>query len=128
MTGERARCIHRPTVHMRRSVAMVMMGLTAAGAGCGFSGPRTVYNPDPAIKIPAIVEAADRRDRSTVPELVKCLNSDDPAVRFYSIRALRDMTGEDFGYRYYEDDDARKPAVQRWRQWLSQQPQQAPAK
>lgn len=107
---------------------MVITGLTTAGIGCGFSGPRTVYNPDPAIKIPAIVEAADRRDRSVLPELVKCLNSDDPAIRFYSIRALRDMTGEDFGYRFYEEDDQRKPAVQRWRQWLSQQPQSGPAK
>lgn len=113
---------------MRRRVAKIIAGLTTVLAGCGPSGPRTVYNPDPAIKIPAIVQAADQRNRSVIPELVEGLDSDDPAIRFYSVRALRDMTGEDFGYRYYEDDQERKPAVQRWRQWLSRQPRLIAAK
>ena len=90
-----------------------------AGLGCGTDGPRTVYNADPARKIPAIIHAADAHDTSVIPELVKNLDSDDPAIRFYANRGLRDLTGQDFGYRYYEDETHRGPAVLRWKQWLA---------
>jgi hypothetical protein len=67
-------------------------------------------------------EAAHIGDRKTVPQLMIDLESDDPAVRFYAIDALRKLTGEDFGYRYYDDNDQRKPALAHWKQWLASQP------
>jgi len=101
-----------------------MRNLLAAGilmaAGCGH-GPRSVSDPNPANKIPAIETAVDRHDTRAIPQLVKDLNNDDPAIRFYAIEGLRKLTGQDFGYRYYDDDDQRKPAVARWNRWLASQ-------
>jgi hypothetical protein len=49
---------------------------------------------------------------------VKSLESDDPAVRFYAIRGLQDLTGETFGYIWYADDPNRRDALEKWRHWL----------
>lgn len=90
-------------------------------AGCGAHGPRTVTDPDPGVAIPAIKHAVQSRDRSAIPQLVKDLDSDDSAVRFYAIDGLRALTGQTFDYHYYEDDaEKRKPAVDRWKKWLSE--------
>ncbi len=87
--------------------------------GCGGPAPlQLVSNPDPSGKIPAIKTAVRQRDTSAARQLVKDLDSDDDAVRFYAIGGLRRLTGETFGYRYYDDEDARAPALHRWRQWL----------
>jgi hypothetical protein len=89
-----------------------------AVAGCDGHGPRSVSDPDPADKIPAIKEATRTHDQRAIPQLVADLDCDDPAVRLYSIDALQKLTGQTFGYRYYDDDEARKPAVTKWKQWL----------
>ncbi len=92
---------------------------------CGCGGPppvRSVANPDPSGKVPAIKQAVRDNDRTKVPLLVKDLDSDDPAVRFYAIGGLQRLTGETFGYRYSDDEDRRKPALKRWQQWLAEQP------
>jgi hypothetical protein len=94
------------------------MGVVA-GAGCGPPPVKDVSNPDPSGSIPAIELAADSRDWQAVGPMVKDLESDDPAVRFYAIEGLRRITGQTFGYHYYEDEAARQPAVDRWKQWLA---------
>ena len=103
-----------------------MLGLSSAVAaislcGCSGYGPRSIYNPDPDAKIPAIKVAVKDHNHAAVPQLIKDLDSDDPAVRFYAIRGLRDLTGETFGYNFYDDHDQRQPAVLRWKLWLSRQ-------
>jgi hypothetical protein len=103
---------------MRHVLPTAICGICALLLGCAGHGPRTVSNPDLEEKIPAIEDASRKHDLSAAPELVKDLDSDDPAVRFYSICGLQGLTGETFGYRYYDSDDNRKPAVERWRQWL----------
>ena len=90
----------------------------------GCSGRRrataeVVGRDDPSYKIPNIRKATRARETQTARQLVRDLESDDPAVRFYAIRGLRDLTGETFGYVYYADDRHRTLAVQRWKQWLS---------
>src|SRR4051812_15238590 len=57
--------------------------------GCGPPPEKKLNNPDPSGKIPAMKQAARTHDRRAVPSLVKDLESDDPAVRFYAIEALR---------------------------------------
>ena len=90
-----------------------------ASAGCGPPPEKKLTNPDPSGKIPAIKRAARTHDLNAAPLLVKDLDSDDPAVRFYAIRALRQLNhGEDYRYQYFEDADKREPAVARWREWL----------
>lgn len=94
-----------------------VVGLSAAGCTAPH-GPRAVTNPDPVQKIPAIQDAVRRHDLSVTPQLVKDLDNEDPAIRFYAFEALRKLSGQDFGYRYYDDTDERRPAVDRWRAWL----------
>lgn len=93
----------------------------SAASGCGY-GPRSVSDPDPAVKIPAIELAVQENDRGALPQLVADLDNADPAVRFYAVRALRKLTGQDLGYKYYFDDDGRKAAVDRWKKWLAEHP------
>ena len=88
-------------------------------------GPLVVTDPDPSIKIPAIKVAVARKDVSAARQLVKDLESDDAAVRFYAINGLRRLTGENFGYLYYEEVEERKPALRRWQAWLAQVEQSA---
>lgn len=100
----------------------LIFALGALLAGCGGPGPRSksLVDPDPASKIPAIKEAAREKNEQSATQLVKDLDSDDPAVRFYAIQALQRLTGETFGYRYYDDEQQRKPALQKWNEWLSE--------
>jgi hypothetical protein len=86
---------------------------------CGPRPRQVVSNPDPAGKVPAIEKAVQRHDTSVIPQLVKDLDSDDPAVRFYAIYGLRKLTSQDFGYEFFFDEDQRKPYVVKWQQWLS---------
>jgi hypothetical protein len=74
---------------------------------------------DPLNSIPAIQEAARKKDRKAIPELVKQLDNDDPAIRFYAISALQDITGQTFGYHYFDDKPRRKPAVEKWAEWAA---------
>jgi hypothetical protein len=89
-----------------------------AGACSAPRQPRVVTNPDASGKIPAIKRAVERKDLSAAAQLVKDLDSDDPAVRFYSIEGLQRLTGETFGYEFYNDEDQRSPAIKRWQAWL----------
>ena len=110
-------------IHVARGAAAAGAALVVGAAlacGCGGPGPvKDVRNPDPSGKIPAIKTAVEERDRAAVRQLVKDLDSDDPAVRFYSIEGLQRLTGETFAYHYFDDEDERRPAVLRWRQWLA---------
>ena len=93
---------------------------TLACSGCVHPRrPVVITDPDPTIKIPAYKRAVRKKDPAAVRQLVEDLESDDPAVRFYAIHALDRLTGERFGYRYYDGAEQRQPAVGRWRQWLA---------
>jgi hypothetical protein len=100
--------------------------LVAAALGCCAPGcfggggrePISLKARDPASKIPAIKRAADARQTDTAPFLIKSLESDDPAVRFYAIRGLQDLTGETFGYTWYADEQHRRAPLEQWKQWL----------
>ena len=91
----------------------------AAACGCSPREPQRIGATDPTANIPAIQEAARENDRAAIPQLVRQLESDDPAVRFYAIEALQRLTGETFGYRFYDDADERRPAVERWKRYAA---------
>jgi hypothetical protein len=109
---------------LRRLASIALTAPACAGAA-GCVAPReklVVSNPDPSVKIPAIKVAIRQNDLGAAEQLVKDLESDDPAVRFYAIEGLRRLTDQDLGYRYYEPEpEQRKPAVERWRGWLAGQ-------
>src|SRR4051794_41081521 len=108
-------------MHFRKSLgilgALLIGGCTAPGE------PHLVTNPDASGKIPGIKLAVEQKDTAAAKQLVKDLDSDDPAVRFYAIEGLERLTGETFDYRYYADEEQRKPAISRWNQWLAEQTQ-----
>lgn len=117
----------REPVRMKRIVGgiFLVIGTIASSSCTAPRGPLVVTDPDPSIKIPAIKVAVARKDLSNARQMVKDLESDDAAVRFYAIGGLRRLTGENFGYLYYEEAEERKPATKRWQAWLMQVEQSA---
>jgi hypothetical protein len=109
---------------MNRAGPIICLALAAITpalvGGCDAPPIKPVLtDPDPSIKIPAIELAVQKNDRSAIPVLIKSLESDDPAIRFYANDALLKLTGQDFGFLYYADDEVRRPAVKRWQAWLA---------
>ena len=109
-------------VPVRGFVTLVIVVVAAMPlAGCSGPAPeKVVTNPDPSGKIPAYKEAVREHDRKAVRQMVKDLDSDDPAVRLFAIEGLRRLTGETFDYKYYDDEHARRPALKRWQAWLDE--------
>ena len=106
-----------------RQPGIILLSAVTFLAGCHEpTGPRTVQSRDLDVKIPAIKQAAEAKDTSAVKQLVADLDSDDAAVRMFAIKGLEDITGETFGYVYYADFEQRRPAVQKWREWLAKRP------
>lgn len=109
-----------------------MLGLAVAGAalsGCAqpkIAGDgRAVDAPD---RIPALVRQAEtpgspgnRPGAEGLADLIRALDDDDPAVRMFASQGLRERTGQDFGYRYFDSAQRRRPAVRAWRDWLDEQ-------
>ena len=115
-----------PLNRLRMPINAVVVAMIAAVAGCSEpAGRRTVHNRDLAIKVPAIKQAVAHKDLSAAPQLVKDLDNDDPAVRFYAIEGLKRLTGQTLGYVYYDDADRRRAAVMRWRRWLDESQREA---
>lgn len=107
----------------RRSV--ILAAIVLSFAGCQDPrGPVSINSDDPDLKIQAMKQDVTHCNRADIPKLVSSLQSDDPAIRFYAVQALRRITNDDFGYRFYEDDDQRAPATARWQAWLKQQTRQ----
>jgi len=94
----------------------------AAGCGPSSGSSGTLYqrlqSEDPSVRISAIVQAADEKDRKAVPYLVERLSDAESDVRFFAYISLQKITGQTMGYRYYDPPQERAEAVQRWRQWL----------
>ena len=105
-------------------LAVVAAGIPACTAP---KEPASVAHDDPSVKIRGMKKAARENDMAAIRQLVKDLDSDDPAVRFYAIHSLNDLTKQDFGYRYYFDEDQRREPLARWREWLTQQETTVPA-
>ena len=101
------------------SCRLTLAAATCLTIGCAAPAPRrAVTNPDLSGKIPAIKASVQAKDMSAVRQLVKDLDSDDPAVRFFTIQGLQRLTGETFEYRYFDDERERRPALERWQAWL----------
>jgi len=116
--GLRMQTNRRLSLRLSASALIFALGLLAA---CSEPrDPPSVKSDDLTLKVPAIKEDVQHRSQSDIPLMVHDLDNDDPAVRFYAIEGLHRLTGNDFGYRYYDNEDERKPALQRWENWLKQ--------
>ena len=99
---------------MRRMAGMILL---LVSAGCTTT-PADLRASDPSVRIPAIKKSVSKKDHASAEKMVHDLRSDDPALRFYAIQGLYRLTGETFGYRYYDDEPTRQKAVEKWEKWL----------
>lgn len=79
--------------------------------------PRGFNSPEPAARIDAAVDAAAKSDQSSIPDLIRLLDSDDPATRLVAIGALERLTGKTHEYDFAASDADREAAVRRWQAW-----------
>jgi hypothetical protein len=105
-------------IAMTRSSQLILL-LPLIVGGCSKPDKPSIYSADPSLKIPAL-KTEDLHDTKALRQMVRDLDNDDPAVRFYTINKLKEITGNTFGYRYYDDEVRRKPALTKWQQWLAE--------
>ena len=92
--------------------------------GCGSGninrafGLNDLENPDPTVKILAVKWAGDNKVPQAMPYLVDNLHNDDKAVRFYSIKALVQITETDCGYDYKTSPLIRNQGIECWQRYL----------
>lgn len=87
-------------------------------ASCGPTVRPDFNSPEPAARNAAIVKAAESKDPAAIPDLVRMLDSDDPATRLLAIDALERITGQTLGYDYAAPDRDRREATDRWQKWV----------
>lgn len=93
------------------------MSVAAAATLASCGTPTSLDSPESASRIRAIQGAATANDRSSIPKLISLLDSDDPAVRFFAIGTLEQMTGDRLGYDAMADESDRRGAAARWETW-----------
>ena len=108
---------------MTRGVLAVLVFLAAAACG-GIERPKRtpgllvlLDSPDPSERAWAVFELTRRRAPEAVPGLIRRLRDEDGGIRLYADRGLRELTGEDLGFRASAPDDEREAAVRRWETW-----------
>lgn len=98
-----------------------MMGSVclSVSAGC-VDIPRGFDSPEPAARIDAAAKAAREGDLGSLAELIRLLESSDPAARLAAIRALERLTGQTMGYEHAGAVPERAAAVERWWVWYGE--------
>lgn len=82
--------------------------------GCGPTIVADFDSPEPAARNAAVVRAAALKDAGAVPDLVRMLDSDDPATRLLAIGTLERITGETLGFDYAAPEHERAAAIEKW--------------
>ncbi|MCC7390327.1 MAG: HEAT repeat domain-containing protein [Phycisphaerales bacterium] len=101
---------------MAMTVRCLWVGGVVLVGGCT-PIPQGFDSPEPAARMEAAGEAADRGDVGAIPALIGLLDSDDPATRLVAIRSLERLTGETLGYEHAAGEGERGAAIGRWVEW-----------
>lgn len=104
----------------RAAYAASLSASIALCPGCIPPIPEGFDSPDPTKRLVAITDAGARTDANAIPDLIRQLESSDPAARMLAIRSLERITGETLGYDYASPGWERAAAVERWRRWADQ--------
>ncbi len=88
-----------------------LVALTACGPSAIEGG---FDSANPSARMYAIEQAARQGDQSAVRSIIEQLDCDDPAVRLLAISTLERLTGQTYGYRFYDDQMQRREAIARW--------------
>ena len=102
-------------------VGLLAVACAAVGVvGCRPRAPRMpLQDQDPIFVIPAMRRSAETNRLRDVPRLIELLDSEDAAIRLHAIQTLRSLTGETFGYQFWDGAPQRRPAVDRWRRYAA---------
>jgi HEAT repeat protein len=92
---------------------------TALLVGCSTSVEPSYQDPTPEARLGAIRASAKSGSEADLQHLIENLSSDDEAVRFAAIGALRRITGQTNGYRFDAPASDRTAAIGRWKAWLA---------
>ena len=97
--------------------------LALAGCNPGVSGDyvKNISSVKPEVATEAMNQAARNKSSRAIVPLVNRLHSEDPVIRLSAIRALKEITGQDLGYRSYESQVKRVKAIERWQAWIVEQ-------
>lgn len=99
---------------------MAALAAAVVLSGCGLTLRSDIHDPDPAAKIPALVEASESPSAEELRAMVRALGHDDVAVRMFAIESLQRVTGgETRGFRAFDPPEQRDAAVERWEAWLA---------
>ncbi|MEM9066170.1 MAG: hypothetical protein AAGB51_11840 [Planctomycetota bacterium] len=88
-------------------------------AGCFPGSDPSFTAASPADRVRAAERAGDTGDSTAVPYLINQLESDDAAARAAAVDALRELTGESFGYVWWGPETERREAARRWAAWYA---------
>lgn len=116
-----------PTRAVPALIACLGIAFSAVLGGCFPTAKKGFDSPDNALRIDASVRAAESGDAKAVPDLVRLLDSDDPATRLVAIRSLERITGTTLGYDHGGKVSHREEGVRRWQAWLKNRAGQADA-
>lgn len=103
-------------------IPVLLLALPACGPGI----TPDFRSPEPAARNAAIVRAAAGEDRGSLHDLVRMLDSDDPATRVLAIQALERLTGERLGYDPGGTPEQRRQAADRWQGWVKEHAPEPP--
>ncbi|NUQ67740.1 MAG: hypothetical protein HUU18_05615 [Phycisphaerales bacterium] len=90
------------------AILLLLLGACAPAISPDF------HSPEPAARNAAAVRAAAANDRSALRDLVRLLDSDDPATRLIAITSLERLTGTTLGYDHAGSEASRAQSIARW--------------
>lgn len=99
---------------MHRFLLPVVLGVLC---GCVGRGRPSFFAEDPMLRVAAIKEVSQHNDQSQLGRLIDRLEDEAEEVRLYAVLALRQMTGQQFGFRAHGLPWHREEAVKQWRRW-----------
>jgi len=102
---------------MRSRVTLALSAILPASAACSTAPEARFDSIDPQSRTAAILRAAERGDRSAIPDLIQRLDAADPAERMLAIRTLERLTNRTRGYRHSDPAPIREEAIERWVLW-----------
>lgn len=95
--------------------------LLISGCRTGVRDFAELNDPAPFVRARAAGLDESVSDAQAIPALIEHLEDVDPVVRLSSHEALRQRTGQDFGFLPYGTPEERTAAVARWRSWWASQ-------
>ncbi|WP_169972947.1 hypothetical protein [Tautonia rosea] len=109
----------------RRQLRLVLVTMTSltlcSGCRTGVRHFAELNDPAPFVRARAAGLDDSVSDAQAIPALIEHLEDVDPVVRLSSHEALRQRTGQDFGFVPYGTPEERSAAVARWRAWWASQ-------